>query len=310
MYRYVIKRLLQLIPVLLAISFIIFTIIDLTPGDAAALILGDNANEQAAKQLREELGLNDPFLKRYFSYILNVLHGDFGTSYRNGQDVIEAVIACLPYTGKLAVVSMVIAVVLGLVLGVLSAIKQYSLIDNVTLVATLTLTSTPEFLFGLVLLIIFSVKLGLVSVVGNSTSWSAYILPGIAASGSILANLTRMTRSTMLEVIRMDYIRTARAKGTSEKVVIFSHALPNALLPVVTLIGINMGWMLAGSIVIEQVFSIPGIGTLMINSIRTKDTPVVMGCVLFMCFAASIINLITDLVYGFIDPRIKAEYIK
>ncbi len=308
MLRYVAKRLLLIIPVILGVSFIIFLIMNLTPGDPAMMILGEGAKPEQYAELREEMGLNDPFFVRYFRYVLNALKGDFGKSYRTNIPVFQEIATRLPYTLNLAVVSTLIAITLGLPIGVLSAVKQYTVTDNVALGVSLLLTSMPGFWFGMLLIIILSLKFKLLPSLGVDT-WRHFILPAIATSSSTMASLLRMTRSTMLEVIRQDYIRTARAKGAKESKVIFGHALRNALLPVVTIIGVNFGFALGGTIVIEQVFAIPGLGQLMINSIRSKDTPMVIASVLFAAIIASIINLLVDIIYAYIDPRLKSQYV-
>lgn len=301
------RRLLMLIPVLLGVSFILYAIMSLTPGDAAQLLLGDNATAEAVEQLREELNLNGGFFERYLNWITGVLQGDFGISYRTREPVFTEVFNAFPNTVKLSLTAIAISSVFGILFGILSAVKQYSLVDNITLSAMLLLTSVPNFWVGIMLMLLFSVKLGWLPLSG-ADSWKCFILPGIAAATNYLANTIRMTRSSMLDVIRSDYVRTARAKGCSERTIIFQHALRNALLPIVTLIGVNMGFQLGGTIVIEQVFSIPGIGMLNITSIRLKDTPVVLGTMVFIALLSSLINLATDIIYAFIDPRVKSQY--
>ena len=308
MTKMIARRLLMMIPVLLGVSFILYAIMALTPGDAAELLLGDSASVEAVAQLREELGLEGGFFERYFDWIVGVLQGDFGISYRTREPVFNEVFSRFPNTLKLSIAAIAISAIFGILFGILSAVKQYSLVDNITLAATLFLTSVPNFWLGIMLMLLFSVKLGWLPLSG-ADHWTCFILPGIAAASNYLANTIRMTRSSMLDVIRSDYIRTARAKGCSERTVIFQHALRNALLPIVTLIGINMGFQLGGTIVIEQVFSIPGIGMLNITSIRIKDTPVVLGTMVFIALLSSLINLLTDIIYAFVDPRVKSQYI-
>lgn len=307
MLRYIRRRLLMIIPVILGVSFLIFFIMNFTPGDPAIMILGEGASPEAYDALRQEMGLNDPFFIRYFRYVGNAMKGDFGSSYRTGIPVFQEVATRLPYTLKLALISTLISIVIGIPIGVLSAVKQYSATDNVALGASLLLTSMPGFWFGMMLILLFSLKLKLLPSLG-AESWSHFILPSAAAASSTCASLIRMTRSTMLEVIRQDYIRMARAKGAKERTVVFGHALRNALLPVVTIIGVNFGLALGGTIVIEQVFAIPGLGQLMINSIRAKDTPMVIASIMFVAMIASIINLIVDIVYTYIDPRLRSQY--
>lgn len=308
MLKYIMKRLLMIIPVILGVSFIIFLIMNLTPGDPAIMILGEGAKPEQYAALREEMGLNDPFLLRYFRYVANAVQGDFGRSYRTNIPVFKEIATRIPYTLNLAVMSTLIAIAFGIPIGVLSAVKQYTILDNVALGISLLLTSMPAFWFALMLILLFSLQLRLLPSLGIDT-WRHFILPAIAISSSTMASLLRMTRSTMLEVIRQDYIRTARAKGAKESRVIFGHALRNALLPVVTIIGVNFGFALGGAIVVEQVFAIPGLGQLMINAIRAKDTPMVIAAVLFAAIIVSIINLIVDIVYAYIDPRLKYKYV-
>ena len=311
MGRYIIRRLLQLIFVVFGISFILFTILSLTPGDPATLILGEAATSESIAAKRAELGLDDPFFVRYFSYLYNIFaHGDFGNSYRSGMPVFKEVFTRFPNTLKLALLTITISAVLGILFGVLSAVKQYTWIDNATLAFTLLITSVPSFWLGLMLIILFAVQLGWLPVSGGTDSIRGFILPAIAGSVGYMANTIRQTRTSMLDVIHSDYITMARAKGCNEKTVTFKHALRNALLPVVTLIGINIGWQPGGTIIIEQVFTISGIGTLMITSVRSKDIPVVLGCVTFVALLASLINLATDILYAYIDPRVKSSYTK
>jgi len=309
MHRYVIKRLLMLIPVMLGISFILYSIMTLTPGDPARLLLGDGATEEAIEQKRDELGLNKGFFGGYVDYLGKAAHGDFGKSYRSGEPVYKEVFTRFPNTLKLATLAIGISIIVGVLVGIIQAVRQYSLLDNVISAITLILTSMPDFWFGLILIILFAVELKLLPASGNQ-HWYNFILPGLTASMNYTAGTIRLTRSSMLEVIRSDYIRTARAKGVDERTITYKHALKNALLPVVTLIGINLGWQLGGTIIVEQIFAIPGIGTLMIGAVRSKDTPLLMASVLFVALLASLINLVTDILYAYIDPRIKAEYSK
>ncbi len=304
---YIFKRLLMIIPVILGVTFIIFTIMNLTPGDPAMMILGEGAKPEEYAALREEMGLNDPFFVRYARYVWDAVHGDFGRSYRTNIPVFQEIAARLPYTLCMAVFSTILAVMVGIPIGVLSAVKQYTLSDNVAIGASLLFTSMPTFWFAMMLVLLFSLKLKWLPSLGVDT-WKHFILPSLAMAASTTASLLRMTRSTMLEVIRQDYIRTARAKGAKESQVVFGHALRNALLPVVTVIGVNFGMALGGTIVVEQVFAIPGLGQLIVNAIRAKDTPMVVASVLFAAIIASIVNLLVDILYAYIDPRLKSKY--
>ena len=282
---------------------------NLTGGDPARMILGEYAPQEAVDLLREEMGLNENFLIRYAKYIGGVLRGDFGKSYMTKLPVTTEILSRIPTTFRLAVLSMIICITIGLPVGIISAVKQYSLIDSISLVSALLLTSMPSFWLGLMLILLFSLKLGWLPSVGVDT-WQHYILPSVTLAATTMAVLLRMMRSTMLEVIRQDYIRTARAKGADERSVVFGHALRNALLPVVTVIGINFGIQLGGAVIVENVFAIPGLGTLMIDAVKMKDIPVVLGAVMFVALIAGIVNLLVDILYIYIDPRIKSQYVR
>ena len=309
MIRYIIRRLLMMIPVVLGISFIIFAIMDLTPGDPARMVLGEGATQEAVAKKREEMGLDDPFLFRYGRFVTDALRGEFPDSYVTNEPVNQEVLTRFPTTFKLAFLGISLSVIVGVSVGIISAVKQYSILDSVSMVAALLLTSIPAFWMGLMLILVFALKWDLLPATGIDT-WKHFILPAVAVAINTMASLIRLTRSSMLEVIRADYIRTAKAKGATEFQVVFKHALRNALLPVVTQIGINFGLQLGGAIVIEQVFAIPGLGTLMINSVRSKDTPMVMMSITFVAVAAGLVNLMVDILYTFIDPRVKSSYIK
>nr|WP_315102253.1 ABC transporter permease [uncultured Fretibacterium sp.] len=308
MLRYIVRRVLFLIPVLLGVAFCVFTLLYLTPGDPARMILGDLATEEAVQEFRNREGLNDPFLIQFGNYVWKaVTKGDIGRSYVTKRSVAQEVLAAFPATLKLSALAMVIAILVGLPCGILSAIKQYSLFDTVTMIFAMIGLSMPVFWLGLLLILLFSVHLRWLPSSGFGT-FKAMILPAVSLSAQAISMVTRMTRSSMLEVIRADYIRTARAKGQKESVVIWVHALHNALIPVVTLCGLQFGHLLAGAILTESIFAIPGIGRLMVTSIMQRNYPVVQGGVLFIAIAFSIVNLLVDLVYAYIDPRIKAQY--
>ncbi len=308
MIRYILKRLLMLTPVLLGVSLLVILIMELTPGDPVIMVLGEGYSQEEYIAKRDEMGLDKPFLQRYAEYILNAVQGDFGHSYRNGQSVMAEIGSRLPYTVRLAIDGMLIAIVFGLPMGVISAVKQYSPTDNILTIFSLILTSMPGFWLAMMMILLFSVTLNWLPSIGVD-SWKNFIMPAIATGAGTMAALQRMTRTTMLEVIRQDYIRTARAKGATEFRVAVKHALRNALLPVITVIGVNFGFALGGSIVIEAVFAIPGLGQLMVNSIKSLDTPMVTGSVIFAAFIATLVNLIVDIVYTYVDPRVKAQLI-
>lgn len=307
MHKYIMKRLLLMIPVILGISFIIFSIMSVMPGNPAKLLLGDQATPEAIAALEEEMGLNDPFPIRYMSYMGDVLQGDLGNSYNTGQPVAKEIVARFPTTFKLATFSVLFAVIVGIPLGILSAVKQYSWVDSTCTVVGMGFISVPPFWLGLMLIIFFSAHLGWLPSFGSDTL-AHFILPAITSSASTFAVLLRMTRSTMLEVIRQDYVTTAYAKGAKKSKIIFEHCLPNALIPLITVIGINFATMLGGSIITESVFGMSGIGSLLINSIRSKDVPTVMACALLLAVLLSLVNLLVDIIYAYVDPRIKSQY--
>lgn len=308
MLKYILKRLLLLIPVIIGISFIIFSIMQLTPGDPAREILGETATLEAVDALREEMGLNDPFLLQYGRYMWNAIRGDFGTSYQTGQSVIKQILERFPTTIYLAIGATLAAILIGIPVGLISAVKQYSIIDDVSTTFSMVLTAVPNFWLGLVLMLTLSLKLKWFPAYG-ATSLKHFVLPWITLSCMTLAVLIRMTRSSMLEVIRQDYIRTARAKGAKERRIVFHHALRNALLPVITVIGTQLSVQLGGAIIVETVFSIPGLGTMIISGIKTKDIPVVMGGVMFIALVGGLVNLLVDILYAYIDPRLKSRYV-
>lgn len=307
MHKYVIKRLLMLIPVIIGVSFLVFFIMSLAPGDTARTILGDDAPIEAVEALREELGLNKPVIIRYANYMADLVRGDLGNSYKSGRPVFSEIASRFPATLKLAFWGMLFAVVLSIPIGIISATKQYSLMDSVSMVFALLGVATPNFWLGLMLIIGFSLNLRWFPS-GGAEGWKALVLPVITLGTGCMANITRTTRSSMLEVIRQDYIRTAKAKGVSQRVIIYKHALKNALIPVVTVIGLQFGQLLGGAVLTETVFSWPGVGTFLINSIKAKDTPAVLGCVIIFSICFSIVNLCVDILYAYIDPRIKSKY--
>ena len=306
MLKYCTKRLLIMIPILLGISFIVFAIINMAPGDAARMILGQGATEGEIEALRESLGLNENFFLRYFKYIFNVICGNLGTSYRSSATVAGELGARIPTTLKLAVGSILLTILFGVLFGVIAAVKRNTALDAGISVCALTLTSVPSFWLGLLLMLVFALKLQLVPSIG-SDSWKCFILPCITLSASSIGSVTRMTRTSVLEVIEQDYVRTARSKGLRESVVIFRHVLRNSLLPIITTIGLNFASLMGGAVVTENVFGMSGIGTLLVNSVGSRDTPMIMGCVLFIATVICVINLVTDILYTFVDPRLRIK---
>lgn len=297
-----------MIPVLFCVAFLVFTILSLTPGDPGSIILGITARPEDIAALNAEFGYDQPFFVRFFNYMKDlVLHLDLGTSYATRQPVMDSILARFPNTLTLAILSMCVSSIIGISLGIFSAVKQYSVMDSVCVVVALVFASMPGFWLGLMLLIIFALKLRVLPSFG-ADSLVHFILPTVTVAMSSAAGLLRMTRASMLETVRQEYIRTAKAKGASNKRVIWKHALKNALIPVVTSLGGGFGASLGGAIIAESVFAMPGMGTLMTNAIRQKDVPTVMGATLFLAVLCSLIVLVVDILYAFIDPRIKAKY--
>ena len=307
MHKYIMRRLLLLIPVILGATFLVFTIMHFTPGDAAQLILGERAPAEEVEALREEMGLNDSLPVQYIRYISKAIQGDFGRSYFSNRSVFKEVFSRFPATLKLTAAAMILAVVIGIPIGIISATKQYTLTDSVTMILALIGVSMPVFWLGLMLILVFSVNLGILPSSGSETL-KHLILPAFSLGVGSMAIITRMTRSSMLEVVRQDYIRTARSKGVAERKVINKHALKNALIPVVTVVGLQFGSLLGGAVLTESVFSWPGVGRLMVDSIKKKDTPMVLASVIFISVTFSFVNLFVDILYAYIDPRIKSQY--
>ena len=307
MGKYVIKRLLLLIPILLGVSFIIFTIMNMIPGDVASLVLGDNAPLSARQELTRELGLDKPFWLRYVDYVWNAVHGNFGLSYRTRTPVFTEIFSRFPTTMKLAAGAMLLSVAIGVPLGILSAVKQYSALDVINSVTAMFFSSIPAFWLGLLSILLFALKLGWLPSNGADTMKS-FILPIVTLALPGAAEILRLTRSTMLEVIRQDYITTAEAKGQTELKIIIFHALKNALIPVITTIGIQFGHLLGGAVLTESIFAVPGVGKMMVDAIKARNYPVVQGGVLMVALTFSLVNLAVDILYAFVDPRIRSQY--
>lgn len=312
MRAYIVKRILSLIPVLFIVSVIVFLIIHLTPGDPAAIILGPEASEADKLNLREELGLNLPLIQQYFSWIFGVVKGDLGTSFFMKKPVLTAIFDHLGPTIALAVLAQITAIVVAIPLGIMAANRRGTLADQSFMGATLVGLAVPNFLLGLLLIILFAVNLKWLPVAGykplSAGVWEHFkflIMPAIALGTAQAALIARMTRASMLESLNENYVKTARSKGLRERVVIYKHTLRNAFIPILTVLGQTFGTLIAGAVVTETVFNIPGIGQLIINSVERRDYAVIQGAVLFITFSYVIINLIVDLLYGIIDPRVR-----
>lgn len=308
MFRYIVKRILWLIPILLGVSFVVFTIMYLSPGDPVTMILGEGASPEAYAALRSEMGLDRGFIEQFLSYIGKVIfEQDLGRSYVTKRVVLEEILTRLPNTIKLASWSILFATIIGIPLGVISATRPYSKTDNVVMFISLIGVSMPTFWQALLLIILFTSILGWLPATGFGT-WQQMVMPVFALAASSLGTISRITRSSMMDVLDQDYIRTSRAKGVSDRKIIFQHALRNALIPVITVIGLQFGALLGGAVLTETIFSINGLGTMMVNAIRTRDAMVVQGGVLFIAFIFTIVNLCVDILYAYIDPRIRSSY--
>lgn len=308
MIKYIVKRLLQMIPVLLGVLIIVFSLSYLMPGDPVLNQLPDNYTQEQYDQVEHEMGLDQPYLVQLGQYIWGVVTRlDLGTSYMTNRAVSATIAERVGVTIQLGVLSVCVTVVLGIPFGIISAIKQKTALDYTVSILAVVLASIPGFWLALMGIVVFSIKLNLLPASGLSTPLH-YILP-VAASGMMsLAGTTRMTRSSLLEVIRQDYIRTARAKGLREMAIIRKHALKNALIPVITMIGGQISMVIGGNVIIESIFNIPGIGSLMVTGINNRDYPTIMGITLVIAVFVCCMNLLVDLAYAAIDPRIKAQF--
>lgn len=308
MYKYIIKRLLMIIPVVLFVSFVVFSVMELVPGDPAVTALGDEATVEQLEQYREANGLNDPLIVRYFRYMGGVLRKDIGTSVYNNAQVWDLYFSKLPHTLKLALASVLLTVVTSIPLGVLAAVKHNSAADTIASAVSFVGLAMPNFWIGLLLIILFSVNLGWLPSNGAEAGWKSLILPAITCGTGNMAALTRTTRSAMLDVMSQDYLRTARSKGLRERVVILRHAFKNAQIPIVTMIGTQCATLVGGALITERVFSWPGIGSYLVDSILKSDYEVVTGFIIMTTIIVSLILLLVDIIYAFMDPRIKAQY--
>ena len=309
MYKYIIKRLLLLIVVMVGVSFMIYFIMDLAPGDIAYTVLGEDASPEEYEAFREEHGLNKPLIVRYFRYMWDLLHGDMGYSYKYKTDVFPLYMRRLPATVLLATSATVFATLLSIPLGVYAALKQGSLRDNAVSALSMVGLAAPNFWVGLMLILAFALKLGWFNSQGFN-SWKDVVLPAITVGTAHMAAVTRTTRSSMVDVLRQDYLMLARSKGVAEKKVIKRHALRNALIPIITITGIQMAGSLGGSVITESVFAWPGVGRLTIDALKSQDVELVTGCIIMTAMISSAVQLLVDLLYAFVDPRIKAQYSK
>ena len=308
MGKYIAKRILWLIPVIMGVTFLIFTIMFFIPGDPVVIMLGSSATPAEIEQAREMLGLNGSYLHRFWNYASGVfLRFDLGTSFQYGTSVTADMLTRFPRTFTLAVASMLISICVGVPLGVIAATHQNTVSDRASMIVAMFGVSMPSFWLAILLVLLFSMKLGLLPSYGIG-GLKFYILPAIANSFGGIAGFARQTRSSVLECIRADYVTTARAKGVSEKKVLMGHILPNSMIPIITYAGTQFSGLLGGAIVIENVFTIPGIGTYMVQAINYRDYGAVQGSVIFSAITFSVVMLIVDVIYAYVDPRIKAQY--
>jgi peptide/nickel transport system permease protein len=307
MLRYIIKRLLLMIPTLLGITLVVQLFIVITPGDPARMLAGNQVSEEEVEQLRIDMGLNDPFLVRYGNYMKDLLRGDFGTSYRTKNAVLDDMLARFPYTLLLVVVSMALAIIIGIPLGIYAATHQYSWKDNAAIFVSLFCVSMPPFWLALMLVQILCVKLRILPPSGIN-SWLGWVLPCVTSALAYAAAIARQMRSNLLEVIRQDFVITARAKGQNERKVLYKHALKNAVIPIIMTIGSIFGMAMGGSMISEIIFGIPGIGNYTLSALLARDYPVIQTSVLFLSTLFCIILMLTDVAFAIVDPRIRAQY--
>jgi peptide/nickel transport system permease protein len=309
MTRYILKRIILMIPILIGASFLVYFIMSLTPGfdNPGRIILGMDAQPEAVEKLNSLFGADKPFFERFLRYIGGIMRGGFGLSYRTQQSVSGEILRRFPATLTLALSSIIFSLLVGIPIGIISAVRQYRLSDYISRVVSMVMTAIPSFWLGLMLLLLFGLKLKWFPTSGIER-WQGFVLPSLSLSIISMGMMIRMTRSAMLEVVRQDYIRTARAKGMKESAVIIKHALRNARSPVITVAGVTFGTQLGGAVIIETVFAVPGLGTYILSAVNNRDLPCVLGAVILLASAFSIINLSVDIAYTFVDPRIKSLY--
>lgn len=310
MYKYILKRLLMLIPVIICVSFIIFIAMEMSAGDPVLMIAGEEASPEIIEQLRIEYGYDRSVFYRFGRYLLNLLRGDLGDSYRYKAPVWDLYMERLPATAALSLTAAVMGYILSIPLGIIAAVKRGSLIDNGVTVISLIGQSMPNFWQGILLIIWLSLNNRIFPSYGFNDGWKSLVLPAITIATSNMALLTRTTRSSMVDVLGQDYLRTARSKGAGEGKVVLKHALKNALIPIITISGTQLASIMGGSVLVETVFAWPGVGRLMIDAINQRDVNLACGCIVMTTIITSIILVLIDLAYAFVDPRIKAQYVK
>ncbi len=306
MLRFLARRLSLTVLVLVGVATLVFSLIHLIPGDPAQAMLGEAASQQDVEDLRRRLGLDRPLMEQYVTFLRGLVKGDLGTSFRTGQPVTSQIVERMPATMELAAAAMIVAMVVAIPLGIAAAVKRGTLVDHTAMVLALSGVSIPNFWLGPLLAIVFAVELGWLPVSGRGT-WAHLVLPAISLGAALAAILARMMRATLLEELRELYVVAARARGVSRARAVLRHAFRNSLIPVVTIIGLQFGAVLTGAVITETVFAWPGIGRLLIQSIGFRDYPLVQGCILLIAITYVAVNLLTDLLYGVLDPRIRFE---
>ena len=309
MIRYIIKRLLLFIPIVLGVSFIALILIDIAPGDPVAIITGWDAKPEDVAKVAADLRLDRPLVVRYVEFVANALRGDLGVTFYTKRPVMPDIMARFPYTALLATMSVVLSMIIGVPLGIYAATHQYSWKDNASILVSLFLVSMPSFWLALLLVRLFAVQLGWVGVTGIQ-NWTSWILPTFSVAVGYAASISRQARSNMLQVIREDYITTARAKGQSEAYITYRHALKNACITLIMTVGGIFGMALGGSLITEVIFSIPGLGQYVISALINRDYPAIQGTVLFMSVIFCAVILLIDIAFAFVDPRIRSQYVR
>ena len=310
LFRFVFRRLLLALPVLIGVTLVTFILMYVVPGDPVAALVDEkmaSTDPTAARLFREKWGLDDPVPLQYLKFVWNAAQGDLGLSYRSEQPVLESILERLPATAKLAAASLGVAILIGIPLGIFAALRQNTLLDSAAISLATFGVSIPNFWLGLLLIYVMAVQWRWLPPSGYGPAVPYLIMPAITLGTGLSAVIARLTRSSMLEVIRQDYVRTARAKGLAERRVILIHALRNAAIPIVTIVGVQISGLLSGAVITERVFSWPGVGRLLVDSIGARDLPIVQGCVLFIATIFIALNLIVDLSYAWLDPRIRYE---
>jgi peptide/nickel transport system permease protein len=313
MLRYTVRRVLLTIPILFGVTVVTSALVYFSPGNPARIALGQGASAEAVRELEREMGLNEPFHVRYIDWLWGVLNGNLGASLENGRPVLQLILERLPATIELAVASMAITLVIALPLGVVSAVRQHSWTDRLSMVFAIFWISMPSFWLALILLLLFAVRWDVFPISGRAgalfslTALSYLVLPAISNGARRAGLLTRMTRSSMLEILNEDYIRTARGKGVGKRAVVYTHAMRNAMIPIITLIGLQVPTLISSSVIIETVFAWPGLGRMLVGAVERRNYPVVQGVVLFYSLIVIVSNLVVDVAYSYFDPRIEYD---